>query len=142
MATTPPLSLPHWMPLDGRLRIRPLGEEFDAVRVPALQGLYVLPRLALTGLSGPVVEDPVQRVLHWLVPVGAANGRWWPGGVVPLGRGHVLAIPPADRVHGLWDGDADAEVRWLTFRPSGDCLTDPDVLYGALVRVFGEVGHG
>ncbi|MFR9727156.1 hypothetical protein ACL02R_27915 [Streptomyces sp. MS19] len=138
MAKTTPLSLPDWLPLDGRVRIRPLGEQFDAVRVPMLQGLYVLPRLALTGLSGPVVEDPVQRLLHWLVPAGDATARWWPLGVTPLGRGHVLAIPPADRVSGPWDADAGGEVRWLAVPPTGDCLTDPDVLYPALCRVFGE----
>ncbi|WP_052850288.1 hypothetical protein [Streptomyces avicenniae] len=116
MATTARLFLPCWMPTR-RVHIRPLGEDFDAVRVPTFQGLYVLPRLALTGLSGPVVEDPVHRVLHWLVPAGAAGARWWPVGAVPLGRGYSLAIPPADRVAGPWDGDADGEVRWLVIPP-------------------------
>ncbi|MEV1012108.1 hypothetical protein [Streptomyces sp. NPDC049881] len=138
MATTAPLSLPAWLPPDGRVRIRPLGEEFDAVRVPLFQGLYVLPRFALTGLSGPVVEDPVQRVLHWLIPPGDATARWWPVGVIPLGRGASLAVPPRNRVSGPWDGDGGSEVRWLGVRPHGDCLTDPDALYGALARVFGE----
>ncbi|MFI7275588.1 hypothetical protein [Streptomyces sp. NPDC049879] len=138
MATTTPFSLPSWLPLDGRVWIRPLGEGFDAVRVPLLQGLYVLPRLALTGLSGPVVEDPVQGVLHWLIPAGDATARWWPVGVTPLGRGALLAIPSVGSVRGPWDGDGGSEVRWLGIRPYGDCLTDPDVLYGALCRVFGE----
>ncbi|MFR9723417.1 hypothetical protein ACL02R_08605 [Streptomyces sp. MS19] len=135
MATFVPLSSPAWLPFDGRVRIRLLGEEFDAVRVPAFQGVYVHRRLRLTGLSGPVIEDPAHGVLYWLVPPGAANGRGWPGGVTPLGRGYSLAVPAADRVGGPWVGDG--EVRWLVVPPSGHCLTDPEVLYAALARVFG-----
>ncbi|WP_052850959.1 hypothetical protein [Streptomyces avicenniae] len=130
------LSYPHWLPPDGQVRIRPLGEGFDAVRVPSFQGLYAVNRLRLTGLSGPVIEDPAHGVLYWLVPPGAANDRGWPVGVVPLGRGYSLAVPGADRVGGPWVGDG--EVRWLVVRPSGHCLTDPEVLYGALARVFGR----
>ncbi|WP_190232755.1 hypothetical protein [Streptomyces avicenniae] len=103
--------------------------------MPLSQGLYVLNRLRLTGLSGPVIEDQAHGVLYWLVPPGSANDRGWPPGVVPLGRGYSLAVPAADRVGGPWVGDG--EVRWLSLRPTGHCLTDPVVLHGALARVFG-----
>ncbi|WP_052847166.1 hypothetical protein [Streptomyces avicenniae] len=129
--TSPPFRLQR----DGRVRVRPLGEEFDAVRVPSFQGLYALHRLHLTGLSGPVIEDPAHSVLHWLVPPGSANDRGWPPGVTALGRGYCLAVPAADRVGGPWVGDG--EVRWLTLPPVGQCLTDPEVLHSTLAKVFG-----
>ncbi|MFR9723370.1 hypothetical protein ACL02R_08360 [Streptomyces sp. MS19] len=125
----------HWLPPDGQVRIRPLGEVFDAVRVPSFQGLYAFHRLRLAGITGPVIEDPAHGVLYWLVPPGAANERGWPPGVIALGRGYCLAVPAADRVGGPWVGDG--EVRWLVVPPAGDCLTDPEVLYLALGRVFG-----
>ncbi|WP_190233036.1 hypothetical protein [Streptomyces avicenniae] len=132
------VSLPDWLPYDGRVRARPLGEWFDAVRVPEFQGLYAFARLQAAGRGGPVVEDRVRHLLYWLVPPGTAGCRDWPRGVRALGRGHILAVPPADRVGEPWAGEGEAQ--WVMYRPSGRCLTDPDVLHAALTRVFGAVG--
>lgn len=49
------------------------------------------------GGCGPVIEDPVNGWLYWLVPPGSC-ARWaWHGHAVCLGAPHTITLPPLSR---------------------------------------------
>lgn len=72
--------------------------------------------------------------MTWLVFPGAADG-WRLAGVVVLGAGAVVEVPPVGWVPGAGHG-----LRWVV-RVRGDGLTDAPALYRALVAT-GEPSCG
>ncbi len=81
--------------------------------------------------SGPVIEDQIEDVVTWLVPVDAAHA-WRLAGVTVLGAGRELRVPPPH-----WSG----AIRWLLEPPAvGDCLTRPEFLHTSLITV--AAAHG
>ncbi|CAL9549879.1 hypothetical protein SUDANB171_04402 [Streptomyces sp. enrichment culture] len=125
--------MPVWMPsaLVGS-RTLPCGRWFDAVRVPERLGARAV--AVLGAASRGAVGDFARGVVTWLVFPGVADG-WRLAGVVVLGSGQVVEVPPAAWVAGSGHG-----VRWVV-PVRGHGLTDGQALYEALVAT-GEPSCG
>ena len=92
MRPTCPSWLPPDYPPDCRIRMRPAGRDWDAVRAP-----YYLGETALGQLGdhcGAVIYDPRESALYWLVKAGATSG-WEVPYTRGLGTTQYLAIPAA-----------------------------------------------
>ncbi|MCG8971769.1 hypothetical protein JRC61_40445 [Streptomyces sp. CL12-4] len=80
-------------------RVRLGGNLFDAVITSSGPEAYAVVALmdALQGGCGPVIEDPENECLYWLVPPGAA-GQWAPHShAVCLGAPHTITLPSLNR---------------------------------------------
>lgn len=70
------------------------GVEWDGIRVLRHVGLAMLQRLS--NASTPVIVDPVERALYFLVPAGAADHWQLPDQNIADIRRH-LVLPPAQQ---------------------------------------------
>lgn len=76
------------------MQIAPLAAEWDGIRVPRHVGLAMLQRLSHVG--PPVIVDPAERALYFLVPVGAADGWELPDRRILDIRREII-LPPTQR---------------------------------------------
>ena len=118
--------LPPDYPPDRRIRMRPAGVTWDAVRAPYYLGAAAVDQLGEA--CGAVIYDPREPALYWFVEHGSTAG--W---VVPhtraLGETHYLAIPAlAATLPGL---------HWL-IPPDERLLTDVALLREALLNAINE----
>lgn len=78
------------------------------------------------GGCGPVIEDPENGWLYWLVPPGS-RARWaWHGHAVCLGPPHTITLPSPSR-------RAAPGPYWLR-APTGDRLVPMAPLWDALAQ--------
>ncbi len=75
--------------VDEQAALRVTG--WDAIRVPRHAGLTMLHRLSR--VSPPVVVDPVERSLYFLVPIGSAD-HWQLSERQIVDIRHQLTLPP------------------------------------------------
>jgi hypothetical protein len=109
------------------MEARSAKDDWDAVRVPRQLGLAAMSILGTR--AGAVVEDPMQAVVYFFVPVGTAAG-WAAENTYPLPGGETVPLPPARRT----DGPGP---HWRV-RPGEDrWITDPAALHAALEDAFG-----
>lgn len=121
-------SWPSWLPPDYppdcRIRIRPAGRDWDAVRAPFYLGETALAQLG--DECGAVIYDPRESALYWLVKAGA-TADWAVPYTRALSETHHVAVPAAVRT-------APPGVHWL-IPPTGErVLTSADLLRDALIR--------
>jgi hypothetical protein len=116
-----PSWLPPDYPPDCRIRIRPAGRDWDAVRAPFYLGETALDELG--DECGAVIYDPRESALYWLVKAGATAG-WAVPYTRALGETHHVAVPAAVRT-------APPGVHWL-IPPGERTLTDAQLLHDAL----------
>ncbi|WP_432096377.1 hypothetical protein [Streptomyces sp. bgisy100] len=79
---------------DDAVGLLPLGRVWDAVRLPALDGLRVA---ELDAIDGPVIHDPAGRTVYVLVPHDTSES-WQVEGTERLGDTCHLAVPTPDRL--------------------------------------------
>ncbi|MGW0467959.1 hypothetical protein ACWDX6_22265 [Streptomyces sp. NPDC003027] len=106
------------------LRLLPLGQDWDAVRVSAETGFFTLARLraAEEGL-GPVLYDRLSQRLYFSVPTGSGS-LWQDLPVRVLSVGAWLVAPDPNCLDGHTGG-------WCEL-PDDETLTDPAALRRAL----------
>ncbi|MFB9631282.1 hypothetical protein [Nonomuraea helvata] len=76
------------------MQIAPMAAEWDGIRVPRHVGLAVLERLPNARL--PVIVDPAERALYFLVPVGTADDWELPDRRI-LDITRHINLPPTQR---------------------------------------------
>jgi hypothetical protein len=118
-----PSWLPPDYPPDCRIRIRPAGRDWDAVRAPHYLGATALDQLG--DHCGAVIYDPRESALYWLVKAGATAG-WSVPYTRALSETHHVAVPAAIRIN-------PPGVHWL-IPPGERVLTDVDLLRAALLQ--------
>ncbi|MET8816100.1 hypothetical protein ABZW47_29365 [Streptomyces sp. NPDC004549] len=97
----PPLFPPDWVPPSGGLRTWPVGQYFDAVRIPESIGPPLARALAKMGALGPVLAHPYSGSWHLLTEPGAmSSGPWAGAGIRLLRSGTRLTVPAADVTRG------------------------------------------
>ncbi|MFD8865570.1 hypothetical protein ACFV1F_14560 [Streptomyces sp. NPDC059590] len=117
-----------WMPTSGRsVNLQPAGRAWDVVRVPVFIDIGKRVLDLLGEATGAVIENPIDRVLYWLIEPGAATS--WDMSLLPSvqvwGTTAYIEVPPADFETG-------PGVRWLVPLRHDRYLTDPTVLLAAL----------
>ncbi|MEU0809118.1 hypothetical protein [Streptomyces sp. NPDC005970] len=115
-----------WTPPSGRsAQLQPVGKTWDAVRVARFIGKLALESLG--GATGAVIENPIDRVLYWLIEPGAAAK--WDMSLLPSievwGATAYIEVPPAARTTGLG-------IHWRVPPRFDRHLTDPAALFAAL----------
>ncbi|MCX4746534.1 hypothetical protein OG455_13545 [Kitasatospora sp. NBC_01287] len=113
------------------LVLLPAGLRWDVLLVPGRLGRPTLRLLAGLSGGGPVLFDPGDDSVGFLVPVGTA-ARWVGTGVRVAGDGAWIAVPhPARRGPGP---------RWLVPPDGSGRLTDPVALELALHEAAAGLG--
>lgn len=115
--TTPPA-----VPTVADCTIQPAGHTWDAVRTPLALGQRTLDILGRR--SGAVIEDPIGRVLYWLIPTGSA-AAWQLSDIRVLGAGAHLAVPPPRRTQ-------RPGPHWRICPGDGQLVTDAHALHAAI----------
>ncbi|MGW3571231.1 hypothetical protein ACWDSL_46385 [Streptomyces sp. NPDC000941] len=109
------------------MELQPAGKSWDVVRVPFSIGIGKRTLDLLGETTGAVIENPIDRVLYWLIAPGAAAE--WDLSLLPSvqvwGATAYVEVPPA----GLETGPG---VRWRVPLRNGQHLTDPAALHAAL----------
>ncbi|MFE8941104.1 hypothetical protein ACFYNX_26975 [Streptomyces sp. NPDC007872] len=83
------------------MRVRLVGQDFDAVRVPGNLGPDLAAILTAEGGRGPVLADPYSGVWHFLTHPGTmSNGPWAGCGIRLMRPSTRLTVPAADVLHG------------------------------------------
>ncbi|MFJ5923619.1 hypothetical protein ACIQF6_13545 [Kitasatospora sp. NPDC092948] len=77
------------------LALLPAGRRWDVLHVPGPLGRPAAALLDRPG-GGPVLEDPADDTVGFLVPVGTAD-RWIGTGIRRSGDGTWIAVPHPDR---------------------------------------------
>ncbi|MEV8635387.1 hypothetical protein AB0395_27390 [Streptosporangium sp. NPDC051023] len=72
----------------------PTGHRWDAIRVPRYIGLAALTHLPAGDF--PVLVDPVERAVYFLVPAGETDDWEMPDGRILVVTRHLL-VPPIQR---------------------------------------------
>ena len=123
--TGPAVTCPSWLPPDYppdcRIRMRPAGRDWDAVRAPYYLGQHALDQLG--DACGAVIYDPRESALYWLVKAGATAG-WEVPYTRSLGATQYLAVPALTA--------APPGVHWL-IPPGERVLTKVELLRDALL---------
>ncbi|MFD8871120.1 hypothetical protein ACFV1F_43455 [Streptomyces sp. NPDC059590] len=128
METTSNHRVLSWTPPSGQsAELRPAGRSWDVVRVPLSIGIGERALGLLGATTGAVIENPIDRVLYWLIEPGSA--AQWDMSLLPSvqvwGATAYIEVPPAARTTG-------PGVHWRV-PPRYDChLTDPAALLTAL----------
>ncbi|MGW4898082.1 hypothetical protein ACWEQL_38405 [Kitasatospora sp. NPDC004240] len=114
------------------LVLLPAGRGWDVLSVPGRLGRPAVDLLG-TGFLGPVLTDPADGTVGFLVPVGTA-ARWVGTGVRCAGDGTWVVVPhPSRRGRG---------VRWLVPPDGSGRLNDPVLLELALHDAAARLGGG
>jgi hypothetical protein len=101
------------------IALLPAGRRWDALLVPGRLGLAALRLLDRLPGGGPVLFDPGDDTVGFLVPVGTA-ARWVGTGIRGAGDGAWLPVPHPRR--------GGRGLRWLVPPDGTGRLTDPGVL--------------
>lgn len=117
-----------WTPPTGRsTELQPAGKSWDIVRVPLSVGIGKRTLDLLGDTTGAVIENPIDRVLYWLIAPGAAAE--WDMDLLPSvqvwGATAYIEVPPV----GFETGPG---VRWRVPLQHDRYLTDPATLFAAL----------
>ncbi|MFF5205041.1 hypothetical protein [Streptosporangium sp. NPDC000396] len=104
------------------------GLEWDAIRVPRYIGLAALTRLPT--IDFPVIVDPVERTVYFLVPVGEADDWEMPDARILIVTRHLL-IPPIQQ-------DMPPGRYWLAMPQR---IAKPKLLRRSLEQVCGFISH-
>ncbi|MEU0811245.1 hypothetical protein [Streptomyces sp. NPDC005970] len=117
-----------WTPPSGQsAELRPAGKSWDVVRVPLSIGIGERALGLLGATTGGVIENPIDRVLYWLIEPGAAAE--WDMSLLPSvqvwGATAYIEVPPVARTTG-------PGVHWRVPLRCGRHFTDPAALLAAL----------
>lgn len=117
-----------WTPPSGRsVQLQPAGRSWDVVRAPLSIGIGKRTLDLLGETTGAVIENPIDRVLYWLIEPGAAAE--WDMSLLPSvkvwGATAYIEVPPI----GFETGPG---VRWHVPLWHDQYLTDPAALFAAL----------
>ncbi|KAK1180665.1 hypothetical protein B7755_022480 [Streptomyces sp. NBS 14/10] len=128
METTNNHRVLQWTPPSGQnAQLQPAGTSWDVVRVPLSIGIGERALDLLGATTGAAIENPIDRVLYWLIKPGAAVA--WDMSLLPAvqvwGATAYIEVPPVARTTG-------PGVRWRVPLRYGRHLTDPTVLLAAL----------
>ncbi|MFI5808959.1 hypothetical protein [Streptomyces sp. NPDC051561] len=109
----------------GQLAELPVGQAWDVVRVPHLQGADALQQLRVTRAPfGPILYSPAG--FEFLLRVGSA-ADWDLPGATAITHGEVLLVPHPSVISPAEPG----EWHWIVPPDDGGSLTDASDLYGA-----------
>ncbi|GAA1239380.1 hypothetical protein GCM10009665_32430 [Kitasatospora nipponensis] len=121
----------EWQRSGAGVTLLPAGRLWDVLLVPGSLGRPALQVMERLPRGGPVLWDPGDDSLGFLVPAGTA-AHWVGTGVRGAGAGSWVAVPhPERRGPGL---------RWLLAPDGSGRLTDPVVLELALHEAAGRLG--
>jgi hypothetical protein len=135
MARSTRSTRPPWLPPEGSLAARPVGQFWDAIIIDGARGwsaLLYLGELAPGGI-GPVLCEPhdVRLRMTFLVPPGT-SASWDEPDTVALGVATYIDVP------GDLDGDDSTGLYWVA-PPSGlPEHVDPELLRQALAATRGD----